>query len=530
MLYIPNRPSSAVRGLLGRALQLQCRNIHSGGATTEGTRLYAEQFPNVSYSEVPKKGWKTSTMGFGGYRIKKGVEEHEKALALALRSGINVIDTSGHFENGASEELIGKVVGDSIRSGVISREALVLITKAGYISGPRQSRAYDVAEISENVSHSIHPNHLESEITQSLQRLSMDKIDIFMLNNPERMLLDSRKYSAAHVYEQIAVAAAHLDKEVERGRIGGYGVCSNSIAVQTAPDRLDFTQLWQTLPKRGVNLSNFLAIEYPFNLFERDADTPGFDGAQPLMSLAVDKNLFQLTQRPLMAIAGGQIRLLSTTLGVEADSEPQIMQDLTDAFENISTLEMALPELLSATESDMVLVSQFIWGQALADNMQRLIQNSFAARYYLDRQIKPALKSNLQQLRETAKEMDNQELMLEWANQYERDFDLLASSFLKLCNVSLLRANQDLQKVLSTYAPKQIRGSDPFSVTSVLVARSALAESASTTESEAQPAGCVLVGMRTPAYVEQMATSATTETGLLNADQLDRLYTCPSIN
>jgi len=69
---------------------------------------------------------------------------------------------------------------------------LVVITKAGYIH-PANSAQWRSPDSKAIHNHSIHPDFIQNEITESLKRLQKDKIDIFMLNNPERMLLNPNK-------------------------------------------------------------------------------------------------------------------------------------------------------------------------------------------------------------------------------------------------------------------------------------------------------------------------------------------------
>lgn len=50
------------------------------------------------------------------------------------------------------------------------------------------------------------------------------------------------------------------------GRIASYGICSNSMANPGAPDHISLSQILDDL---GHSAENFVAVESPFNLFER---------------------------------------------------------------------------------------------------------------------------------------------------------------------------------------------------------------------------------------------------------------------
>jgi aryl-alcohol dehydrogenase-like predicted oxidoreductase len=127
------------------------------------------------------------------------------------------------------------------------------------------------AKISETSYHSIHPSYLSAQITASLERLQLDKLDIFILNNPKRMLDDKHLpagYTKTRLYMEIAEAFVHLDKEVAKGRIGGYGICSNALYLPTTDDHLSLKTIMKSRPDYGWELDNFVAIEAPLNLFE----------------------------------------------------------------------------------------------------------------------------------------------------------------------------------------------------------------------------------------------------------------------
>ncbi|KAJ3183849.1 hypothetical protein HDU87_005965 [Geranomyces variabilis] len=497
------------------------RGVHTGGATEEGTRLFADRFPAVAKVKVQKTGWTLSGAGFGGYRVNTNVPAHAQALSAAFSSGINVVDTSGHFENGDSERLIGAVLDEKIRKGELTRESVVLMTKAGYLVDPSNPRYdFEHAVVADRIAHSIAPEYLEREITASLARLGVEKIDIFMLNNPERLLLDKR-FELPRVYESIARAAEHLDTEVKRGRISGYGLCSNSVHNRSAQDHISFPQILASMEQARANHANFLAIEYPFNVFEHDAYDRWFDGSESLMEVAATNRLFQFTQRPIMAIANGSIRILSTNLGVSVNDESNIITHLSEVFTGVIELETQIPELLGGSPDDMALVAKFVWGRVLSDNLTRLSENMFAARHYLQRQVAPALQRDLATLVQAAEQAPNKDELLTWASQYQERYSKLQSAFLDLSAVSLVRVNQDLATILAaTVQPNHsISASDPLATTAIRVARSALAACGG--EDGGDGVGCVLVGARSQEYVADVVQAASAP--LFDADAVDRV-------
>ena len=120
---------------------------------------------------------------------------------------------------------------------------------------------------------------IESQLTESLTRMNLDTIDIFMINCPERMIYaQNRAVNMDHVYNILQSTFESLETEVKRGRIGGYGICSNSIGIPSARDYLSLQHILNHSPS-----SNFLSVEFPFNLFERDASIEGYDGSPSLL-------------------------------------------------------------------------------------------------------------------------------------------------------------------------------------------------------------------------------------------------------
>lgn len=167
-----------------------------------------------------------------------------------------------------------------------SKQEIVVVSKAGFILPSLTSSATETlqdvpsyAKISETSYHSIHPSYLSAQISASLERLKLDKLDIFMLNNPERMLGDKYLpggYTKSRLYKEIGEAFVHLDEEVAKGRIGGYGICSNALHVSTTDDHLSLETIVESRSDHGWELNNFVAIEAPLNLYERELVSEAF--------------------------------------------------------------------------------------------------------------------------------------------------------------------------------------------------------------------------------------------------------------
>lgn len=154
---------------------------------------------------VGATGLKVSRLGLGTMTWGRDTDEHEARdqLIAFAEAGGTLLDTAAGYGNGASEELIGTLIGD-----VVAREDLVLATKAG-ITSRRGNRAYDVGR-----------GHLLATLDASLRRLGVDSVDLWQV----------------HIWSDdtpIEETLTALDQAVSSGRASYVGV-SNYAGWQTA--------------------------------------------------------------------------------------------------------------------------------------------------------------------------------------------------------------------------------------------------------------------------------------------------------
>lgn len=171
-----------------------------------------------------------------------------------------------------------------------------------------------VTKYTETLWHSIHPDFIKDQITFSLERLKLEKIDVYLLHNPE-YFLDSPMAKELELeemrheyYNRIKQAFTQLEDEVKKGRIGCYGISSNSFV--KASDDPVFTSLQECL-KAADEVStgnNFKVIQFPLNLMEKGAVlTKNQHGdTMTLLELAGKNNMGTLVNRPLNALGDGE--------------------------------------------------------------------------------------------------------------------------------------------------------------------------------------------------------------------------------
>ncbi|WP_107774383.1 aldo/keto reductase [Nocardioides sediminis] len=112
-------------------------------------------------------GLKVSRLGLGTMTWGRDTDEHEARdqLIAFAEAGGTLVDTAAGYGDGASEELIGTLIGD-----VVARDEVVLATKAG-ISRRTGERVTDTSR-----------GHLLTSLDASLKRLGVDHVDLWQVH------------------------------------------------------------------------------------------------------------------------------------------------------------------------------------------------------------------------------------------------------------------------------------------------------------------------------------------------------------
>lgn len=361
----------------------------SGYATPEATAAYAAAHPEIAYRPLGATGLLVSPAGIGGYRVDIHSHIFHDALALALRQGVNLVDTSANYADGSSEELIGTVLRRLHDEGAVPREAVVVVTKGGYIQGQNhqisqqrqaEGRGWpDLVPYGPGLEHCIHPQFLEDQIARSLQRLQMDTLDVYLLHNPEYYLSWARREGKGlpaareEMARRLRLAFAHLEEEVARGRIRRYGVSSNTFPAPAAdPDHISLARLWDLATEIGPD-HHFRVIQFPMNLLEPGAAAePNQPGGQSVLAFARAQDLAVLTNRPLNAVHEDRLVRLAD-VPVEAPPDPA---GLDEAVARLQRREEKfrgeiLPQLPAPDSMAQQLLALFTVGQLLAENWRR---------------------------------------------------------------------------------------------------------------------------------------------------------------
>ncbi len=303
-----------------------------GRATPEGTRRHLQTFPaHAAHGRASLGATRllVSRLGFGCYRVDDQTPEHREALAAALASGCNLIDTSTNYTDGASERLVGQVLRENRQSGRAPREAVVVVSKIGYVQGENMRLAQereragspfpDMVKYMDGCWHCIHPEFVQDQLARSRGRLGLETLDVCLLHNPEYFFSDAKKHNRgrdldvlrAEFYRRVHEAFAFFEGAAGRGEIGCYGVSSNSlVAAADDPEATSLTYFLKAAEEAGGKAHHFRVVQFPMNLFESGGAllvNTGPERRQTALEVATDTGLAVLINRPLNAIVGKRL-------------------------------------------------------------------------------------------------------------------------------------------------------------------------------------------------------------------------------
>jgi len=499
----------------------------SAAALAKATRDFAARFTAKgaspdAYRILGKTGLTVSALGFGAYRVDDETPEHRQALEKALLEGCNLIDTSTNYTDGASERCIGGVLEELIRSGRVSREEVVVVSKIGYVQGQNMDLAMrreeggdpfpEMVKVSEWCWHCVHPEFLEDQLDRSLSRLRLERLDACLLHNPEYFLghdrggrsAGDREAAREEFYRRIRVAFVHLEREVRRGRINWYGVSSNSFG--TPPEDPESTSLGRMLEAAREAGSesgedHFAVAQLPMNLFEHGPATLAKEGAagdKPAVAFAAENGLGVLVNRPLNAFARGEL----IRLGDFRTDPPR--RPIQEGLSRVSALEEEfLREIgrgLKGDRGSAPVDAFFAWGSRLSGAVGKLggVEHWRAIE---DQQIRPQLLQNVSAL-QSGLPPGLASRFQEWLGRYLPEMQSLCAAFHADCAARSQERSDRIASTLDPALPPDLRGES--------LSRKALHVVASV-----PGVTCVLNGMRHPHYVEDSL-------GILRWDRLPR--------
>jgi aryl-alcohol dehydrogenase-like predicted oxidoreductase len=325
-----------------------------GHATPTGTARYRDRFPRLLAADhfrrpeqVPGASelW-LSSIGLGTYLGEPddaADRNYTEAIAAAVRSGVNVLDTAINYRHQRSERNIGAALQQLVRAEQCQRDEVFVCTKAGYLSFdgnlPPDPRAYFMREYVEpgildpkqlaGGMHCMAPAYLENQIERSRQNLDLETLDLFYVHNPESQLAD---VSRDEFHRRLKDAFAMLEKQVKAGKLRFYGMATwNGFRVpETAHEHINLFDAAELAREAAGDGHHFRFLQLPFNLAMPEAY-----GLANQVSGKEKMSLLAAAARLGIAVVGSatlyQGRLthglpdfVSRTLGMKTDAESAI--------------------------------------------------------------------------------------------------------------------------------------------------------------------------------------------------------------
>ncbi|UCC16184.1 MAG: aldo/keto reductase [Dehalococcoidales bacterium] len=186
----------------------------------------------MEFRKLGNSGLKVSEVGLGGNNFGWWVDEQTSAVVInsAIDAGINFIDTADVYDQGHSEEYIGRALEGK-------RHQVIIATKFG---GP-------MGQDPNERGGSRH--HVLQAVDNSLKRLQTDYIDLYYMHMPD----------GSTPIEETLFA---LDSLVKSGKVRYIG-CSNFAAWQVNE------ALWIS---KTNHLDTFVVVQQRYNLLSREIE------------------------------------------------------------------------------------------------------------------------------------------------------------------------------------------------------------------------------------------------------------------
>ena len=330
-----------------------------GHATPEGTARYRDRFPQLRDAghfrrpaNVPGAGelW-LSSIGLGTYLGEPddtADRHYTEAIATALHSGINVLDTAINYRHQRSERNIGAALKQEIESGELKRDEVLVCTKAGYLSfdgnPPADPRAYFMREYVESGildpaqlaggMHCMAPRYLENQIERSRRNLGLETIDVFYLHNPESQLAD---IPHEVFLQRLRDAFAMLEQQVKTGRLRYYGMATWSAfrLPESSRDYISLAEVEELARQQAGDEHHFRFVQLPFSLAMPEAYALVNQALPKQNSVKTKQSLLSTAAQLGIAVVGsatlqqGQLshglpEFVGSVLGLSGDAENAI--------------------------------------------------------------------------------------------------------------------------------------------------------------------------------------------------------------
>lgn len=258
-------------------------------ATPEATYQFAKRFSHYKDFYIRHDGLVFSKLGFGTFKKEPYKEEnytfdYKEALKMAIRGGINVIDTAINYRYQQSEREVGEALREMLEAGEIKREELILCSKGGFIPLDFPFPENPYAWINEHIlqkglacadeieldQHCMSPSFLEDSLYRSLENLHVECLDIYFLHNPETQLT---KIGYEAFLEKLEAIFTLFEGKVRQGKIKAYGIAVwNAFTYDSSnPEYISIEDVYDVACRVGGANHHFKYLQLPFNIAKTHA-------------------------------------------------------------------------------------------------------------------------------------------------------------------------------------------------------------------------------------------------------------------
>lgn len=347
------------------------------------------------------EGPAVSVIGFGAMRIAEDQEEPgagKAALLHALRLGVNLIDCGGSGFDAQNELAVGQVLREWECPVNQDSASPLLITRVGawrgrnlesYLAHERRSDSAEVFFLKNGDAVTFSEENLRTQIAASCSRLGVAKIEAVLLDTPELYLQWAMErgvdavLARQQLVENLADAFCALNKMVQEGRIGSYGLSSQVIGYpEQHPLHIAIESVFEAveLSKRRSSYPSFFRLmALPLNWIELTGVEKPDGLTESLLDQVRLRGIGVLGCRPLNALSRGHlVRLARPNLGDARLSSlsqaqqrglenwAQLSLDLErmahEVIEHIGYEEAPLSQLALATVASLPEVSSVLVG------------------------------------------------------------------------------------------------------------------------------------------------------------------------
>lgn len=269
-----------------------------GLVDARGQRLRPDHFRKF-------RGCPISSIGIGTHRGDDTPETdagYKASLILAIKGGLNVVDTAINYRKMRAERLVGRVLAELQTQG-IPREAICVCSKGGFvpedIADRRPADRYirdmylsgGLLTLRQAVRrHCIAAGFIKKSLAQSLENLRLDHIDVYFLHNPERSKIQMNNED---FFKSLRKTFTVLEEAVAMGKIGVYGLATweGLLAAEKAHAHLPLERIVHLAREVGGEEHHLRALQVPFNNSNQDA-------------LRKNNQTLQGTKASVLAVAG----------------------------------------------------------------------------------------------------------------------------------------------------------------------------------------------------------------------------------